>query len=117
MRGLPGSGKTTLANILLMAANLEGDGNDDEGGGAAAAKGKKYRGIRASADDFFIDKQGNYVYIPHVIAKAHEWCQNKAKKAMEAKVNPVIIDNTNIKVGFTTDYSFLDEVYLDFNSR
>ena len=30
-----------------------------------------------SADDFFLDPSGNYVYIPHLISKAHEWARVK----------------------------------------
>ena len=33
-----------------------------------------------SADDFFVDPSGNYVYLPHLISKAHEWARAKVGK-------------------------------------
>ncbi|TRY80927.1 hypothetical protein TCAL_08818 [Tigriopus californicus] len=75
LRGLPGSGKTTLAEIL---AQLKPDSNEI-----------------CSADNFFIGPDGVYVYFHGLIKKAHEWCQNKAKKAMRRKKQLVMIDNTH----------------------
>ena len=70
-----------------------------------------------SADDFFLDPAGNYVYIPHLISKAHEWARAKVgnstklnselisimstisvKKAMKQRKRIVISDNTNTQV-------------------
>lgn len=75
LRGLPGSGKSTLAEILTQ---LRPDSSEI-----------------CSADDFFVGPDKVYVYFHALIKKAHEWCQNKAKKAMRKKKQLVLIDNTH----------------------
>ena len=81
MRGLPGSGKSTLARILRLVTSTSNSS------------------ATTSADDFFVDKSGNYTFLPHLLSKAHEWCQGKTKKAMmDTKTKLVIVDNTNTQV-------------------
>ncbi|KAM4702490.1 NEDD4-binding protein 2-like 2 [Discoglossus pictus] len=73
LRGLPGSGKTTLArNILEQCRN----------------------GIVFSTDDYFCQKEG-YTYDVKLLGDAHIWNQNRARRAMDDGKCPVIIDNTN----------------------
>ncbi|ESO93933.1 hypothetical protein LOTGIDRAFT_96590, partial [Lottia gigantea] len=76
LRGLPGSGKSYLAKYVY---NLLGNG------------------IVLSTDDYFI-KDGVYEYDPNELSTAHIWNKQRAINAMEARINPVIIDNTNTKV-------------------
>ena len=82
LRGLPGSGKTTLT------AKLE------EQYGAAA--------VICSADHYFYFGKEmipeNYKWDRNLIAKAHGQCRYNAAKAMEEGKPLVIIDNTNIKL-------------------
>ena len=52
LRGLPGSGKSTLANIILLQPN----NNPQE---------------VLSADDFFVDKNGDYIFDGTKIKEAH----------------------------------------------
>ncbi|XP_030056229.1 NEDD4-binding protein 2-like 2 isoform X2 [Microcaecilia unicolor] len=73
LRGVPGSGKTTLAHLLL-------DKNPD--------------GTVLSTDDYFDQKDG-YTYDVNLLGDAHEWNQDRAKKAMDEEISPIIIDNTN----------------------
>ncbi|NXQ57699.1 N42L2 protein, partial [Anthoscopus minutus] len=73
LRGLPGSGKSTLSRVLL------GQGRD---------------GIVLSTDDYFRQQYG-YSYNAAQLGDAHEWNQKRAKQAMEQGKSPVIIDNTN----------------------
>ena len=58
IRGVPGCGKTTFAEQLkrnnLVTQVLE-------------------------ADKYFIDSNGNYLFNPHKLREAHEWCQSRAK--------------------------------------
>ncbi|XP_029458520.1 NEDD4-binding protein 2-like 2 isoform X2 [Rhinatrema bivittatum] len=75
LRGVPGSGKTTLAHVLL-------DQNPD--------------GTVLSTDDYFHHEDG-YTYDVSLLGDAHEWNQNRAKEAMDEGISPVIIDNTNIQ--------------------
>ncbi|XP_009584302.1 PREDICTED: NEDD4-binding protein 2-like 2 [Fulmarus glacialis] len=73
LRGLPGSGKSTLSRILL---------------------GQSRDGIVFSTDDYFRQQDG-YAYNAAQLGDAHDWNQKRAKQAMEQGKSPVIIDNTN----------------------
>ncbi|XP_054020572.1 uncharacterized protein LOC104306106 isoform X2 [Dryobates pubescens] len=73
LRGLPGSGKSTLSRILL---------------------GQSREGIVFSTDDYFHQQDG-YTYNAAHLGDAHDWNQRRAKQAMEQGKSPVIIDNTN----------------------
>ncbi|XP_064501581.1 NEDD4-binding protein 2-like 2 isoform X7 [Pseudopipra pipra] len=73
LRGLPGSGKSTLSRILL---------------------GQSCDGIVFSTDDYFRQQDG-YTYNAAQLGDAHDWNQKRAKQAMEQGRSPVIIDNTN----------------------
>ncbi|XP_007954149.1 NEDD4-binding protein 2-like 2 [Orycteropus afer afer] len=73
LRGLPGSGKTTLSRILL---------------------GQSRDGIVFSTDDYFRHQDG-YRYNVNQLGDAHDWNQSRAKQAMAQGRSPVIIDNTN----------------------
>nr|XP_014434569.1 NEDD4-binding protein 2-like 2 isoform X4 [Pelodiscus sinensis] len=73
LRGLPGSGKTTLSRILL---------------------GQNHDGVVFSTDDYFRQQDG-YTYNVAQLGDAHDWNQKRAKQAMDQGRTPVIIDNTN----------------------
>ncbi|XP_075276841.1 NEDD4-binding protein 2 isoform X3 [Opisthocomus hoazin] len=75
LRGVPGSGKSYLARILL---------EDNPGG------------IILSTDDYFY-KHGQYHYDPDCLGEAHDWNRKRAKEAFELRISPIIIDNTNIQ--------------------
>ncbi|XP_078513281.1 NEDD4-binding protein 2-like 1 [Lissotriton helveticus] len=75
IRGLPGSGKTTLTRQLKHAFPSA---------------------VTFSTDDFFINEDGTYEYSPDFLGEAHMWNQKRAKKAMKNGKSPIIIDNTNI---------------------
>nr|XP_042698746.1 NEDD4-binding protein 2-like 2 isoform X5 [Chrysemys picta bellii] len=73
LRGLPGSGKTTLSHILL---------------------GQNRDGVVFSTDDYFRQQDG-YTYNVAQLGDAHDWNQKRAKQAMDQGRSPIIIDNTN----------------------
>ena len=79
MRGLPGGGKSTIAERIL----------------------KKFMNIynttvcKCSADSYFTDDQGNYNFDHTKLGKAHGACKWKAATAMRKGVGLVVIDNTN----------------------
>ncbi len=56
LRGLPGAGKSTLASQLSD--------------------------VHFEADMYFTNENGQYVFNPSEIKKAHEWCQNQVNTAM-----------------------------------
>ena len=74
MRGVPGSGKSTKAKAL--------------------------GGFVLSTDDFFMTAEDNpkYLFNPKQLGAAHAWNQNRARDAMTAGIEHVIVDNTNRRV-------------------
>lgn len=74
MRGLPGSGKTTLARLI---------------------KGRS--GVVLSTDDFFCNVEGVYKYDPHRLPEAHGWNKHRALVKVQEGRTPIIIDNTNVQ--------------------
>lgn len=70
IRGLPGSGKSTMARSM-NAEHLE-------------------------ADMYFIDNQGNYIFIPNDLPKAHQWCEERCEEYLKHNTD-VVVANTFIK--------------------
>lgn len=68
VRGVPGSGKTTLAKQLT--ANV------------------------FEADHYFYDNEGNYNFIPSEIKEAHKECQQFVGFAMESNIQKIAVSNT-----------------------
>ena len=79
MRGLPGSGKSTLVNAIksVYAKDAAGDFTI------------------CSADDFFMIN-GTYHFDTSRLSDAHEDCQRRMKEAVISRVRTIVIDNTNI---------------------
>jgi len=69
IRGLPGSGKTTVAKTEYSDA------------------------IHCEADQYFTDENGNYNFNPGKLADAHEACQKCAQDGLESG-NDVVVSNT-----------------------
>ena len=76
-RGLPGSGKTSLTEMI----------------GLPSPSGIMARPVSCSADDFFIDDDGQYIFDPKLLPDAHKECQEKARKALAAGKS-VAVHNT-----------------------
>ncbi len=68
IRGLPGSGKSTMAHAMTEHEHYE-------------------------ADMFFTGSDGKYNYDRKKIKEAHEWCQREASKAL-ANGRRVVVSNT-----------------------
>ncbi|XP_018419928.1 PREDICTED: LOW QUALITY PROTEIN: NEDD4-binding protein 2 [Nanorana parkeri] len=75
LRGAPGSGKSTMARMLLE---------------------QNPTGVILSTDDYFC-QNGQYQYDVNCLSEAHDWNQNRAKDAFEKNVSPIMIDNTNLQ--------------------
>ncbi len=84
IRGLPGSGKTTLAESM-NAVHLE-------------------------ADQFFINKQGEYHYDPALVKDAHQWCLKETEMALLRGEN-VVVANTFVRHWEMAAYKRLAEKY------
>jgi len=81
MRGLPGGGKSTLAQKMF---NDYGHTN-----------GGKVADLYAGDDFWYVD--GEYRFDHHRLTEAHHWNQDRAIVAFENQYDLVIIDNTNIQ--------------------
>jgi hypothetical protein len=92
MQGVPGSGKSTIAKKLRQM-----DPNSEI----------------VSADDFFVQADGSYVFDRTKLGDAHKQCQAKARMALEKKMS-VIVDNTNIK---KKDAQFYLDLAKEFNAE
>jgi len=68
VRGIPGSGKTTFAEILSRAI--------------------------CCADDYFMRK-GKYVWKAEKVGTAHEWCQRKCRRFMKKQIDTIVVANTS----------------------
>lgn len=99
LRGLPGSGKSYLAQSIIKHCKFDP------------------RLHIFSADDFFYDVNGDYVYNVNRLSEAHEFTHNRTLKKMREGWSPVIIDNTNMKqwemypyVKFAIKYHYVIEI-------
>ena len=85
VRGLPGSGKSSLA--------------------------KKVTELVYSADDFFTNKKGEYNFNAKLLGKAHEWCWGKVRDAMFIGANAVAVANTLTQAWQAEKYYQIAEEY------
>lgn len=70
IRGLPGSGKSTMA------------------------RGAMFEGFEHfEADMFFTFPDGTYYYKPEMVGMAHDWCQQRTRRALDNGFN-VVVSNT-----------------------
>lgn len=84
LRGLPGSGKSTVAKSL--------------GGNHVEA-------------DMFFEKDGGYKFEPSKIKDAHNWCKDKVELWMSLPINRIVVSNTFTQEWEMKDYFNLAEKY------
>ncbi|GFS23163.1 2',3'-cyclic-nucleotide 3'-phosphodiesterase, partial [Elysia marginata] len=92
MRGLPGSGKSTIVNLIKSAFDST-------------------KLAVCSADNFFTHPDGSYHFNEKLLSVAHTDCQQKAKNACEANTPVVVIDNTNVRRWEMKFYLMLGSTY------
>ena len=71
LRGLPGAGKSTLAKLIIS---------------------KDY--CHKEADMYFVDREGNYKFVPSQIKDAHKWCKDEVTNLMKYEHSPIVVSNT-----------------------
>ncbi len=92
LRGLPGSGKTTLAHIILQhPAGLEQE--------------------VLSADDFFENEDGDYNFDSTKIKEAHNYCQFRCSERMRQEKSRIVVANTFTQEWEMEDYLKMAERY------
>jgi len=74
LRGISGSGKSTVARKLVANVNSS---------------------IICSADDYFVTLVGKYEFDARQLSAAHGYCKGKYAAALELGVELVVVDNTN----------------------
>jgi len=80
LKGVSGAGKSTFANLIAYPCCV------------------------CTADDFFVDKQGNYNFNVNQMGLAHKACQAKFDDALKDDViTNIVIANTNTK---SSDYKY-----------
>lgn len=89
VRGLPGSGKTTLAYALVRSGLVL---NHHE------------------ADQFFTDEDGAYNYLKSKIGKAHEWCIGCVEDSLK-NGESCVVSNTFVRKREMKPYFELAERY------
>lgn len=89
MRGIPGSGKSTIAKLIQQGLP---------------------NSIVLSTDDLFMTPEGVYNFDPKKLGINHKQNQSKAMKACEEGKN-VIIDNTNTKQSEVNEYVKIAQQY------
>lgn len=77
IRGLPGSGKTTLARAIAKDI----------------VNSTKQKCWHFEADDYFYDEWGNYYFTPEGLPEAHRQCQDNASLHLALGDN-VVVANT-----------------------
>lgn len=68
LRGLPGSGKSTIA--------------------------KSISDVHYEADMYFVDADGNYDFNATLLKDAHNWCQLMTETAMNYNTPKIVVSNT-----------------------
>lgn len=100
MRGLPGSGKSSIAESLV-------------GGGCQHSTVKDFRflfgreGVICTTDSYFYDDwspDGSYLFDPTKIALNHKMNQGAVQFAMDQGVPAIVVDNTNVQQWETDAY-------------
>jgi uridine kinase len=91
VRGLPGSGKTTLSSVIM--SHPSGNGKEV-----------------LSADDFFTDDKGEYNFDGSKLREAHNECQLRCAERMKLELSRVIVANT-----FTEEWEM--KPYFDMAER
>lgn len=92
LRGLPGSGKTTLGRVILY--HFGNDNSNDV----------------ISADDFFTNENGEYNFDASKLKEAHNDCQFRCSERMRQNIAKIVVANT-----FTQEWEM--EVYFDMAKR
>ena len=85
LRGLPGSGKSTVAKLISE--------------------------VHYEADMYFVDADGNYNFNPTLLKDAHNWCQLMTRLAMEYQTPRIVVSNTFTQEWEMNTYHELAEAY------
>lgn len=83
VRGVPGSGKTTLASTIESLSDEV---------------------FKVAADDFFVGEDGNYDFEKSKLGEAHDFCREKTEEAMNENYGLILVHNTFVQRWEMLDY-------------
>ena len=89
IRGVSGSGKSTVAKQLLSLPDS----------------------VAYAADDYHTDREGNYNWKVENLGKSHDWCKNEVDHAMFQSTPNIVVHNTSTSAKETKPYLKLAEKY------
>lgn len=101
LRGCPGNGKSTLAELICSKEHI------------------------CTADNFFIDNNGNYNFDKNLLHLAHKSCEEKCENLLSKKINMVVVANTSTtekevnvykKLAFKYNYMFFSVIVENRNN-
>lgn len=92
LRGIPGSGKTTLGNAILFT----NQSNTQD---------------VLSADNFFINEKGEYIFDFTKLKEAHNDCQVKCAERMRNQFSKIVVANTFTQEWEMEPYFIMAERY------
>lgn len=92
LRGVPGSGKTTLGNVILFSnqSNIQDV---------------------LSADNFFINEKEEYIFDFSKLKEAHNDCQVKCAERMRNQFSKIVVANTFTQEWEMEPYFIMAERY------
>ena len=92
LRGLPGAGKTTLAKVILQIRETD----EPE---------------VLSADDFFVNQHGEYIFDGARLKEAHNYCQFRCSERMRQQKSKIVVANTFTQEWEMEEYFKMAERY------
>jgi predicted kinase len=87
LRGLPGSGKSTVAESLT---------------------GKEYI---CCADNYFLNSEGKYIFDKEKLNDAHRYCKEKCEYLMQSGYSRIVVSNTSTTEKELQPYYDLAKIY------
>ncbi len=102
MRGVPGSGKSTFVEQVIIPMIEEHN---------QTTTGRQITYQVVSADDYFRTPDNEYNFSPKLLRNAHNMCYRNYLKALQDGIDIVIIDNTNTQLWHITPYTALALIF------
>lgn len=88
IRGLPGSGKSTIAKVHFKPEGY----------------------IHLEADMYYVDESGIYRFDANQLNQAHDWCQNATEQALR-QGSDVVVSNTFVQLWELEPYKVMANRY------